>query len=109
MRGIRCCDRFGASGTSGFDGQGLYGGPRKAHAYGDWIAAYYHELNQTEYTNIVWSNGQLDPWSGGGHYATPGGITVPHPPSLPLHDSSPASPRARHCAPVTSLAVDRVL
>ena len=46
--------------TDSFDGQGLFGGPKRARSYGDWIAGYYHELNQTEYSNIVWSNGQLD-------------------------------------------------
>jgi hypothetical protein len=45
----------------------LVGGPTKDFTHGDWMAAYYDEANQTQHSNIVWSNGQLDPWSGGGH------------------------------------------
>jgi len=60
--------------TGSFAAQTLYGGPRKAHSWGDWIAAYYGEVNQTEYSNIVWSNGALDPWSGGGHYENSKGV-----------------------------------
>ena len=57
--------------TAGFDSNGYFGGPQKAHSWGDWISEYYHEVNQSAYTNIVWSNGALDPWSGGGHYLDP--------------------------------------
>ena len=57
--------------TDSFAAEGLYGGPKQSKSWGDWISAYYDEMNQTAHTNIVWSNGALDPWSGGGHYADP--------------------------------------
>lgn len=57
--------------TASFAQDGLFGGPQKANSWGDWISDYYDELNQTAHSNIVWSNGALDPWSGGGHYAVP--------------------------------------
>ena len=50
----------------------LVGGPTEEWTHGDWLAAYYDEANQTHHANIVWSNGQLDPWSGGGHYGDEG-------------------------------------
>lgn len=61
--------------TKSFAQQGLYGGPQKAHSWGDWISAYYDEMNQTDISNIVWSNGALDPWSGGGHYENSRGVS----------------------------------
>ena len=72
--------------------EGLYGGPQLAHSHGDWIAAYYQEMNQTQVTNIVWSNGALDPWSGGGHYAFPGGIAGPAVQNLTAYGSTIALP-----------------
>ena len=51
--------------TAAYQEQGLYGGPQQAWSWGDWLAAYYSEANQSAFTNIVWSNGALDPWSGG--------------------------------------------
>lgn len=57
--------------TASYDASNLFGGPQQAHSWGDWIADYYHEANQSAHTNIVWSNGALDPWSGGGHYRDP--------------------------------------
>merc|ERR1712216_554937 len=80
--------------TDAFAARGLYGGPQSVHTHGDWIAAYYHEMNQTLYTNILWSNGALDPWSGGGHYAFPGGIAGPPVQNLSLDGSAIALPIA---------------
>ena len=50
----------------------IVGGPTKKWTHDDWLAAYYDEVNQLQHANIVWSNGQLDPWSGGGHYGVEG-------------------------------------
>lgn len=80
--------------TDGFAASGFYGGPQTVHSHGDWIAAYYGELNQTLYSNIVWSNGALDPWSGGGHYAFPGGISGPPVQNLTADGSTIALPIA---------------
>ena len=50
----------------------IYGGPTKKWSHDDWLASYYDEANQLQHANIVWSNGMLDPWSGGGHYGAAG-------------------------------------
>lgn len=39
------------------------------------MTAYYGGRNVSHHTNIVWSNGMLDPWSGQGVYP-PGGGTL---------------------------------
>ena len=41
------------------------------------MTAYYHGADLSKASNIVWSNGLLDPWSGGGVYPPGGGIDGP--------------------------------
>ena len=81
-----------ASCTKGLSAGGLFGGPTQVTSWGDWISSYYHEMNQTKYSNIVWSNGALDPWSGGGHYSYPGGVVGPPVQNLTADGSSVALP-----------------
>eukprot|EP01126_Amoeba_proteus_P005099 TRINITY_DN11683_c0_g2_i1.p1 TRINITY_DN11683_c0_g2~~TRINITY_DN11683_c0_g2_i1.p1 ORF type:complete len:655 (+),score=116.82 TRINITY_DN11683_c0_g2_i1:123-2087(+) len=55
--------------SSSYDMMGLFGTPTKTNSYSDWIVAYYDQKHVTTHSNIVWSNGALDPWSGAGVYA----------------------------------------
>ena len=57
--------------------RGLPGGPLHKDPWSGWLTAYYHGPNLTTVRNIVWSNGLLDPWSGGGVYPPRGGIDGP--------------------------------
>ena len=54
---------------------GLRGAPMVSDAWSGWMTAYYGGRNVSHHTNIVWSNGMLDPWSGQGVYP-PGGGTL---------------------------------
>eukprot|EP01059_Diplonema_ambulator_P002850 TRINITY_DN1246_c0_g1_i1.p1 TRINITY_DN1246_c0_g1~~TRINITY_DN1246_c0_g1_i1.p1 ORF type:complete len:627 (+),score=185.22 TRINITY_DN1246_c0_g1_i1:37-1917(+) len=54
---------------SEFAPQGMFGTPTYRDNWASWITSYYHSSNVSSYTNIVWSNGALDPWSGAGVYA----------------------------------------
>ncbi len=56
---------------------GLYGAPLRSDPWSAWLDAYYGGLRIGDHTNIVWSNGLLDPWSGGGVYPPSGGIDGP--------------------------------
>ena len=56
---------------------GLKGAPKLADPWSGWLTAYYHGADLSKASNIVWSNGLLDPWSGGGVYPPGGGIDGP--------------------------------
>ena len=56
---------------------GLPGGPLRSDAWSGWLSKYYHGADLSAVRNIVWSNGLLDPWSGGGVYPPGGGIDGP--------------------------------
>eukprot|EP01064_Diplonema_japonicum_P016782 TRINITY_DN24809_c0_g1_i1.p1 TRINITY_DN24809_c0_g1~~TRINITY_DN24809_c0_g1_i1.p1 ORF type:complete len:625 (+),score=168.79 TRINITY_DN24809_c0_g1_i1:46-1920(+) len=60
-----------------FAPQGLFGTPTYKDNWSNWVTSYYHSVNVSQYTNIVWSNGALDPWSGGGVYPKGGGALGP--------------------------------
>ena len=55
---------------------GLRGAPMVSDAWSGWMTAYYGGRNVSHHTNIVWSNGMLDPWSGQGVYPPGGGTLV---------------------------------
>ena len=57
--------------------EGLAGGPLEADPWAGWLSKYYHGPDLSAASNIVWSNGLLDPWSGGGVYPPGGGIDGP--------------------------------
>jgi lysosomal Pro-X carboxypeptidase len=57
--------------------RGLPGGPTKVDRWSGWLTHYYRGANLSNVRNIVWSNGLLDPWSGGGVYPPGGGIDGP--------------------------------
>jgi len=57
--------------------RGLYGAPHQSDPWSAWLTAYYGGSNVSKLRNIVWSNGLLDPWSGGGVYPPGGGIDGP--------------------------------
>jgi len=59
--------------NAGFVSEGLHGFPMTSDPYSSWLTAYYGGRNITAHTNIVWSNGALDPWSGQGVYPPGGG------------------------------------
>ena len=56
---------------------GLWGGPLTSDPWSGWLTSYYGGANLSNVRNIVWSNGLLDPWSGGGVYPPGGGIDGP--------------------------------
>eukprot|EP01061_Rhynchopus_euleeides_P019516 TRINITY_DN32083_c0_g1_i2.p1 TRINITY_DN32083_c0_g1~~TRINITY_DN32083_c0_g1_i2.p1 ORF type:complete len:644 (+),score=248.16 TRINITY_DN32083_c0_g1_i2:36-1967(+) len=60
-----------------YDDQGLFGSPIYKDAWGEWITSYYHSVNVSQYSNIVWSNGALDPWAGAGVYGKGGSWNGP--------------------------------
>jgi lysosomal Pro-X carboxypeptidase len=47
---------------------GLYGYPSVSDPWGEWLNLYYGGLRIGSHSNIVFSNGLLDPWSAGGVY-----------------------------------------
>jgi len=51
------------------DPDGLFGYPSEADPWGEWLDIYYGGLRIGSHSNIVFSNGLLDPWSSGGVYA----------------------------------------
>lgn len=50
------------------DPSGLYGYPTFSDPWGDWLNLYYGGVRIGSQSNIVFSNGLLDPWSAGGVY-----------------------------------------
>lgn len=52
------------------DPTGLFGYPTFHDAWSTWMDLYYGGLRIGSHSNIVFSNGLLDPWSAGGVYAT---------------------------------------
>ena len=60
-----------------YSAAGLYGAPLVADAWSSWMEAYYGGRHVAQHTNIVWSNGALDPWSGQGVYPPGGGPSGP--------------------------------
>jgi len=56
---------------------GMTGTPATTDLWSGWLTAYYGGSNITHRRNIVWSNGGLDPWAGGGVYPVNGGIDGP--------------------------------
>jgi len=56
-----------------FVNEGLHGLPVTSDPYSTWLTAYYGGKNISAHSNIVWSNGALDPWSGQGVYPPGGG------------------------------------
>ncbi|KAJ9465767.1 Prolyl carboxy peptidase like protein 5 [Diplonema papillatum] len=63
--------------TASLEAQGLFGTPTKGDNWAHWLTAYYASGAVLKTTNVVWSNGALDPWSGGGVYPVHGGILGP--------------------------------
>ena len=61
----------------GYDDQGLFGTPKYSDHWCEWMTSYYHSVNVSQYSNIVWSNGALDPWSGAGVYGPGGSFSGP--------------------------------
>ena len=57
--------------------KGLFGAPLHTDPWSAWLTSYYGGSNLASVRNIVWSNGLLDPWSGGGVYPPGGGIDGP--------------------------------
>jgi len=57
--------------------QGLFGAPTVTNPWSDWITKFYGGSDLSSVSNIVWSNGLLDPWSGAGVYPDGGGIDGP--------------------------------
>lgn len=51
------------------DPNGLFGYPAEADPWGEWLDLYYGGSRIGSHSNIVFSNGLLDPWSAGGVYA----------------------------------------
>jgi len=51
------------------DPDGLFGYPAETDPWGEWLDLYYGGLRIGSHSNIVFSNGLLDPWSAGGVYA----------------------------------------
>ena len=66
--------------ASEYGRDGLYGAPLIEDLWSTWMESYYGGRDHiTEHTNIVWSNGALDPWSGQGVYPPGGGPEVGKP------------------------------
>eukprot|EP00930_Biecheleria_cincta_P037998 TRINITY_DN26106_c0_g1_i1.p1 TRINITY_DN26106_c0_g1~~TRINITY_DN26106_c0_g1_i1.p1 ORF type:complete len:660 (+),score=60.60 TRINITY_DN26106_c0_g1_i1:58-2037(+) len=63
--------------NSEYDAEGLYGAPTVSDPWSNWLTAYYGGRNVSHHTNIIWSNGLLDPWSGMGVYPPGGGPNGP--------------------------------
>lgn len=62
------------------DPDDIFGYPKESDPWGEWLNLYYGGLRIRSHSNIVFSNGLLDPWSAGGVYAdgkgrTSGGYT----------------------------------
>ena len=51
------------------DPDGIFGYPAEADPWGEWLDLYFGGLRIDSHSNIVFSNGLLDPWSAGGVYA----------------------------------------
>jgi len=51
-----------------YDPEGIYGYPKHSDPWSNWLDDYYGGLRIGKHSNIVFSNGLLDPWSGGGVY-----------------------------------------
>jgi len=64
-----CADYYGSL--------GLRGSPVVMDRWSTWMEAYYGGRDLSTHTNIVWSNGALDPWSGQGVYPPGGGSGGP--------------------------------
>ena len=63
-----------AGGCANQAGGKLRGGPLITDRWSTWMEAYYGSRDDIgRHTNIVWSNGALDPWSGQGVYPPGGG------------------------------------
>ena len=75
---------------AGYDASGLFGAPLQRDAWGSWITDYYHSGNESSFTNIIWSNGALDPWSGAGVYPKGGSAMGPMVQNLTADGSSVA-------------------
>merc|ERR1712232_1503340 len=57
--------------------KGLTVSPKLKDPWSAWATEYYGGEDIAHHRNIVWSNGLLDPWSGGGVYPQGGGIDGP--------------------------------
>jgi hypothetical protein len=56
------------------DPDGLFGYPQTHDPYSKWLDIYYSGLRIGSHSNIVFSNGLLDPWSAAGVHATEAGV-----------------------------------